>query len=72
MRNVFTQEGRGFPAFGAFNTSPAISSSGRVYPEISAGCVGVSYSSLEFVQADKSRVIPPLPKKYIQKHIQTS
>lgn len=28
MRNVFAQEGRGFPAFGAVNTSLAISSSG--------------------------------------------
>lgn len=58
VRNVFAQKGVGFHSSGAVNT-PAISSFWPVYPEISAGYVGVSYPSLEFVH--KSRLTPPPP-----------
>lgn len=40
-----------------------------VYPEILAGYVGVSCSTLEFVSPDKRRLKPPftetIPEKYI-------
>lgn len=65
MRNVFAQEGRGFPAFWGSQHVPGYQQFWMVYPEISAGYVGVSDSSLEFVHADESRLtplpIPPLP-----------
>lgn len=40
-----------------------------VYPEISAGYVGVSDSSLEFVHADKRKLTPPSTENHGEKYI---
>lgn len=41
------------------STHPTYLQFWMVYPEISAGYVSLSESSLEFVPVDKSRLIPP-------------
>ena len=52
MRNLFAQEGRGFPAFGGSQHVPRLSA---VLDGLSRaiGYVGVSHSSLEFVRVHK-------------------
>lgn len=68
MRNVFAQEGRGFPAFGAVNTSLAICSSGwfiQRYLQV----MWMSCSSLEYVHLDKSRLTSPSAGTYAKKYI---
>lgn len=60
MRNLFAQEGRGFPSYQQF---------WLVHPEISAGYVGVSYSSLECVHAHESRPTLPLQRHIAKKFI---
>ena len=48
-----------FPAFRVVSTSLCYQRLWMVYPEISEGYVGVSYTSLEFVHVDKRRPPPP-------------
>lgn len=71
MRNVFVQaRQKVFPAFfGGSQHVPGYQRFWTVYPEISAGYVGVSRLSLEFVHADKSRLTPSFVRRDTCKEI---
>ena len=58
-----------FPAFRVVNTSLCYQRLWMVYPEISEGYVGVSYTSLEFVHVDKRRLTPSPTRRHAKKYI---